>query len=417
MNYSTTDTYQIKRDILSFSKIISTRSHRPDKKFTADMIYGILASGSCHLTDIVDQLHEKTKKVNAVERLTKHLNKGIPTNQLISYLGYIKTLVPKEPVIHIDDSDVVKPDGYKFENLGYVRDGSKSSETKTVCSKGYHVTEACVLTKSNHPVSLFSEIHSSKEKNFSSINTITFKAMERGANLFGKATFVMDRGYDDNNMFLKLDELKQDYVIRLTRRRKVFYKGKFVPVTELCNRRKGKVHMKLIYKGKEHDAYISHIKVQITASKKNVNVILVYGITEHPMMLVTNKSIASKQDVINVAKLYFSRWRIEEYFRCKKQQFNFENFRVRKLKAINALNFYISAAMAYLARVTMKDETNHIKYAVINAADPIKDKVAFHYYRISKGISRLLSYAKEGVRFWFKTKRPMYRQLCLKLIA
>ena len=417
MNYSTAYTYQMKRDILSFSKIIANKSHRPDKKFSADIIYGILASGSCHLTDIVDQLHEKTKKVNAVERLTKHLNKGVPKDQLNSYLKYIKTLVPNEPVIHIDDSDVVKPNGYKFENLGYVRDGSKSSETKSVYSKGYHVTEACVLTKSNHPVSLFSEIHSSTEKNFTSINTLTFKAMERGSKLFGKATFVMDRGYDDNKMFLKLDELKQDYVIRLTQRRKAFYKGKFIPVNELCNRRKGKVHMKLFYKGKEHDAYISHIKVQITASKKNVNVVLVYGITEHPMMLVTNKNISSKEDVTNVAKLYFSRWRIEEYFRCKKQQFCFEDFRVRKLKAINALNFYITIAMTYLARITLKSETNHIKYAVISAADPIKEKVAFHYYRISKGISRLLSYAKEGVRFWFKTKRPKYRQLCLKLIA
>ena len=135
------------------------------------MIYGILASGSCHLTDVVDQLHEKTKKVNSVERLTKHLNKGIPNDQLASYLRYIKTMVPKEPVIHIDDSDVIKPDGYKFESLGYVRDGSKSTDNKNVYSKGYHVTEACVLTTSNHPVSFFSEIHSSKEKNFSSINT------------------------------------------------------------------------------------------------------------------------------------------------------------------------------------------------------------------------------------------------------
>lgn len=39
----------------------------------------------------------------------------------------------------------------------------------------------------------------------------------------GKATFVMDRGYDDNKMFLKLDELKQDYVIRLTAKRKLFF--------------------------------------------------------------------------------------------------------------------------------------------------------------------------------------------------
>ena len=152
MNYSTTDIYQMKRDILSFSKMISHKLHKPDMKFSADMTYGLLASGSCHLTDIVDQLHENTKKINAVERLTKHLNKGIPHEQLIAYLKNVRTMVPDNPVIHIDDSDVVKPDGYKFEDLGYVRDGSKSTQNKSVYSKGYHVTEACVLTKSNHPV-------------------------------------------------------------------------------------------------------------------------------------------------------------------------------------------------------------------------------------------------------------------------
>ena len=31
------------------------------------------------------------------------------------------------------------------------------------------------------------------------------------------------------------------------------------------------------------------------------------------------------------------------------------------------------------------------------------------------GISGILSYAKEGIRLWFWTKRPVYRQLCLKL--
>ncbi len=33
----------------------------------------------------------------------------------------------------------------------------------------------------------------------------------------------MDRGYDDNKIFLKLDELEQDYVIRLTTKRKLLY--------------------------------------------------------------------------------------------------------------------------------------------------------------------------------------------------
>ena len=415
-NY-TSNTYTLKREILTFTNKISNQLAKPDRKFTSDITYGMLASRSCLLTDVVDQLHEDSKKINIVERLSRHLDKGIPAEAASSYLQQIKKWVPEEPVIHIDDSDVVKPAGYKFEALGIVRDGSESTSTKNVYKKGYHVTEACVLTANNHPVSIFSRIHSSSEKNYKSANTITFNAMEQGAALFGKATFAMDRGYDDNKMFLKLDELGQEYVIRLTSKRKLLYHNKWTSATQLCNRRKGKVKTSVFYKGKEHEAYLSHVKVQITASRKNIYLVLVYGITEHPMMLATNKEIKSKEDVIKVARTYFSRWKIEEYFRCKKQMFQFENFRVRKLCAINALNFYITLCMAFLARISMKPETSALKVSIIKEADPLKKKVFFCYYRLAKGISGILSYAKEGVRLWFRTKRPAYRQLSLKLVC
>ena len=120
--------------------------------------------------------------------------------------------------------------------------------------------------------------------------------------------------------------------------------------------------------------------------------------------------------------------------------FQFENFRVRKLAAINALNFYITLCMAFLAHMSMKPGTHALKVAIIQKADPVKEKVHFCYYmyestslasivtvvkekvhfcyyRLAKGISGILSYAKEGVRLWFRTKRPAYRQLCLKLTA
>ena len=121
-------------------------------------------------------------------------------------------------------------------------------------------------------------------------------------------------------------------------------------------------------------------------------------------MLATNKEIRSKEDVIKVALAYFSRWQIEEYFRCKKQMFHFENFRVRKLAAINSLNFYITLCMAFLAHISMKSGTNALRVAIIQKADPVKEKVHFCYYRLAKGISGILSYAKEGVRLWFRTK-------------
>ncbi len=59
----TSNTYQMKQEILSFSNKISKHLSKPDKKFSADMTYGMLAAGSCLLTDVVEQLHEDTKKV------------------------------------------------------------------------------------------------------------------------------------------------------------------------------------------------------------------------------------------------------------------------------------------------------------------------------------------------------------------
>ena len=417
MSYSTTDTYKMKREILNYSKKFSGRLSLPEAKFNADMLYGVVASQSCLLTQISQRLQEDIKKRYTVDRLSDHLSKGVPEESQEDYLRFVRSMTPCEPVIHIDDSDVVKPEGYHFESLGIVRDGSKSTSEKSVYCKGYHVTEACVLTRSNHPVSIFSQLHSSEEKGFTSMNDITFAAMERGSKLFKKATYVMDRGYDDNKMFQKMWELGQDFVIRLTQKRKLFFHGKWVPATELCAQKKGKVKLKLFYRGKEHQAYISHVKVQLTAAKRSVYLVLVYGITEHPMMLVTNKAISNKDDVIKIARLYFSRWRIEEYFRAKKQIFDFENFRVRKLRAINALNFYIGIAMSFLGHMTRKDAANALLKSVLEAARPIKDKVQFYYYRIADGIAELLRYAHSGICDWFKPRRPNQMQLRFRLPA
>ena len=415
MAYSITDTYKMKREILNFAKIFSGGLAAPDRKFLADMTFGLLASQSCLLTRVSHALQEDEKKIYTVDRLSDHLKNGADPKALAGYLNYVRKMTPSEPVIHIDDSDVVKPEGRHFESLGIVRDGSKSTKDKNVYSKGYHVTEACVLTDSNHPVSIFSHIHSSNEKGFTSANHITFEAMERGAKLFKKATYVMDRGYDDNKMFQKMWDLGQDFVIRLTQKRKLFFHGKWVSATQLCAQRKGKVKMNLFYKGKDQEAYISHVKVQLTAAKRNVYLVLVYGITEHPMMLVTNKVIRGKEDVIKVARLYFSRWRIEEYFRSKKQIFDFENFRVRSLVSINALNFHITVAMAFLARMTRKNGANELLKSVLEAARPIKDVVQFLYYRISDGIAELLKHAKAGIRDWFRPKRTDQNQLRFRL--
>lgn len=89
--------------------------------------------------------------------------------------------------------------------------------------------------------------------------------------------------------------------------KKLLNHNKRTPATELRDRRKGKIKTSVFYRGKEHEVYLSHIKVQITASRKDIYLVLIYGITEHLMMFAINKEIRSKEDVVRVARTYFSR--------------------------------------------------------------------------------------------------------------
>lgn len=62
-----------------------------------------------------------------------------------------------------------------------------------------------------------------------------------------------------------------------------------------------------------------------------------------------------KKDVHKIIRAYMSRWRIEENFRFKKQQYELENIRVRTLKAINTLNMLL---MMHIGHIGMLAEIN-----------------------------------------------------------
>ena len=71
MKHSTTNTYQMKREIIRFSRKVSAALPKPEQKFFADMQYGMLASKSSLLSEIAHALQENSRKINVVDRLTK----------------------------------------------------------------------------------------------------------------------------------------------------------------------------------------------------------------------------------------------------------------------------------------------------------------------------------------------------------
>jgi hypothetical protein len=174
----------------------------------------------------------------------------------------------------------------------------------------------------------------------------------------------------------------------------------------------------LKFQGVDKECYISVINTRITESKRPLRLVLLYGLSDTPVMLATNRAITGKDDAISIVRMYLSRWRIEEYFRFKKQHFGFENFRVRSLKAINNLNTLLSYAISYIALLSGKDDFHGTKAAVIRAAAPIRKKVLFFYYRIAKGLAAILTHARVGMKDWHKPKpRVKNRQLCFNFIC
>ena len=94
---------------------------------------------------------------------------------------------------------------------------------------------------------------------------------------------------------------------------------------------------------------VSHTKITFPYNKKDYELVFVYGLSEErPLILLTNREIHSKEDAMKVVRLYFYRWRVEEYFRSKKQEYEFENMRVRTLKAMNNLNLMLMIHILYL---------------------------------------------------------------------
>lgn len=414
----TTNTYQMKREIVNFSKKICEGSSKPKNKFVTDMIYGMFKSKDILLSSIADALNEDTKKPFVIDRLSDNLSLDLGENLDKNYCNLVMEALGANPVFLVDDSDIVKPKGEKFEDLGIVRDGS---DEKKSYKKGYHVTEIVGVTQTKkQPISMFSKVHSSTSKDYVSANAITIEGLDKIVKMLNernkKGTFVNDRGYDANAIFNYYFDKKQDFVIRLTEKRVVYRNHKWYKITTLRDAFKGKVKIKLMFQGEEKECAVSAIRVQITAKKKWINVLFLYGLSDTPMMLASNIKIKSKEDIIKIVRLYMNRWRIEEYFKFKKQEYKFENFRVRTLKSINNLNSLLSYTIGLIGLLSERIGKREFVNKIIQESSSLRKDVCLWFYQIARGIYNILKMARTGIKDWYKIRKQKVYEGQLSLL-
>ncbi len=267
MNYFTKETYQTKREILNFCNKMTNNTLKVTKKLTQDMVYGLLSSKSCLISDISRELKEQIKLSNTIDRLSNRLSFVEKEEKNIIKHNYYKEIMkylPSEYVIVLnDDTDINKEYSKKLEDLCVIRDAS-SQEEKYV--NGYKVCEYVALSEiKKTPISLYSKIYSTVSDKFKSENDETLQGEKEVIKVLNeynkKPIFIRDRGYDANEYLV--NDIKEDnkFVTRLKGNRYLLFKGKKRIVSEVAIERKGKISTKLMYQGENKECSISYTKV------------------------------------------------------------------------------------------------------------------------------------------------------------
>ena len=420
MDNYTMNSYEVKRDLINFSKKLSEGVNKSTSKFIMDMEFGLAKSGSCLISEIARSLDEDIKLNYTIERLCNNLSNLYQDEADIIWNNYLKEVKKNidynNSIILFDDSDINKEYSKKLEDLDRVVDAS-SPDKKIV--NGYHVCEATILTKNEkQPISIYSQIYSCKSSNFESKNKYTMESIKAAEELVGDNFIgVFDRGYDDNKIFKYMSDKNHKFVVRLDERRTLLFKGQKRCVEEIAESRKGKISYKALFDNEEYELSLSYTKAILPSNKREYTLVIVYGLSEStPMKLLTNIDIKDKDDVIKVVRLYLSRWRIEEYFRGKKQEYDFENMRVRTLKAMNNLNMFLTIHLGYIAMLADKIDKKLLVIKIIEASKSLKYKIIVWLSQISRGIKEILKYCHTGIKQWQEIEqREKYKQLKLNL--
>lgn len=404
--------YQLKREIKKFSKKVSKGLSRPKYKLVFQMLYGMLESQSTHLSNISRALKESITLKKTIERLSCGLNRFNENGIIMdNYMEIVKSNTRDVSILIVDHSDISKPYSKMLDCLCEVRDGSTGKITT-----GYHLLEITALTKGyKMPMPVYTRVYSSTEKDFVSEDEEVLTGLKYTSKYFGKSGIrTLDRGYDACVYYKYFLKYKENFIIRAKKNRCVKYKGKTINILELASKYKGKY--KMIFKdknGKKVNCKMSMIPISLPlAPKKELTLVVIHGFGQTPMMLISNLKSTDDRLPKVVTKVYLMRWKIEEYYRFKKQQFGFEDFRVQSLNSIRALNKMLTILIGLISIFSEKQDDSIFVLELIECSKRIYGKPKFIYYALGDGIFNVLKKTREGIKaFLSPPKSPPSQQL------
>lgn len=216
MNNYTTLNDKLLDEITTFISKLTFGMGKVDVHFIADIVNGIITNNSLLLSDFTRSSGKANIK-KGVERFERHLDSFDDIKDTIenNFSSLVKPIINNRHLYFVDGGDITKNTNTKFENMGYVLDGSKEH----TLAKGYKIFEIDTIDNSDQPLSLISDLSSSNSKVNDSNKELSetnewLKRMKIINNTYGKGTFVLDRGFDGAILMQKIIEMGCDFIIR-----------------------------------------------------------------------------------------------------------------------------------------------------------------------------------------------------------
>lgn len=405
MNNYTKIINQMKEKIVTFSKNLSIDLSKPNRKFVLNLIYGLICSSSSYLSEIARSLKENITLKKTIERLSNNLtnfDKEKRDYVWNNYVDKIKDKIDDNTVFCFDPGDLGKKNSKKLENLDLIKDGSTGEYIN-----GYKMIEVAALTRREKlPIPVYSSLYSTKDEDFISENDECLTALKYIRNKFGNmGIYALDRGFDDEKYFKYFSNNDLSFVIRMTVKRNITVckSGKTRNIKKVAISKKCKTQYS--YKDKNgitRTAYAGYMKVKIPNIEDKEFYLVVIKSSEFsnsPMMLLTNLKPENDEFTKIVNKVYIARWKIEEYFKFKKQQFKFEKLLVRTLNSIRTLNMFLSIVIGFIA--IFSDNQKYAQYIIVfEAAKSLRtnDKIVLVYYAVERGLNKIFNNDKNGIK-------------------
>jgi hypothetical protein len=385
-----------------------------EAKLTSDLVVGISQTQSVLLSETARVINEiegtsGEDEAKALIRTEQRLSKGLAKTQSgldklpQAWLKFAAPTVRRLQFVTVDGSDMTKPYGGTFEYLDKVRDGSAPGKP---IKSGYWLINIEATDGQGHHVPLVLMPFSTQDPDYQDKGdkawSLTFQEeMRKVVPVTAEdATWLFDRGFDDNEHFRFMRGIGRKHVVRVKRNRNVLVGDQTKPsvqnIATLAEGLKKPYPASIRYVDKKTHVQktclmsFAYVPVRLPDVEGSFWLIVVTGTQGEDWLLLSDQRPKNAKEAEAIIQAYIERWGNEEVTRLWKQCVDAEDFRVRKLCAIRRLLFLSMVAVGIQALwLLRRPKSAQMLIACVKVFIPI---VRFLYYRLWRGVAHALDH-------------------------